>query len=332
MEISRRNFFLWASGAIITVGLTNNLGCSEEIKTFEETEDRAAIETENQLKNNDKLVYINKAHEGIIAVQLNHLHSIGNVKVPQEDKINDCLREGQFLFSAEMMELDTTLFLIILEDICKAMNEAVPGSPDDLLNLSAAEEFKEENLKAFINDIALMSKTEMQKYIAERDLDTRSGLDRELIAFVLFMSLAPFYRVYRDKVGDIKDFSLWRQGYCPVCGQVAVNARHRIEDRARVLFCWLCHAEWLFPRLECPYCGNNDQNKLRYFYVSDDKTRQVHVCEKCKRYLKTVNGKFLEKDMLLDVEEIATGYLDVIAKSEGYKRPTLSAYCTDVNS
>ena len=114
------------------------------------------------------------------------------------------------------------------------------------------------------------------------------------------------------------DFSLWRESYCPVCGQTAVIARHRSEDGARVFECWLCHAEWIFPRLECPYCHNSDQKKLRFFYVTGDKARQVHVCEKCKRYLKTIDGKIMEKDALLEIEAIATCYLDELAMREGY--------------
>ena len=97
------------------------------------------------------------------------------------------------------------------------------------------------------------------------------------------------------------------------------NSNNRIEDGARVLHCWLCHAEWVYPRLECPYCDNKEQNNCA-FSIPGDKSRQVHVCEKCKKYLKTIDMKTMQK-RLLDVEAIATGYLDIVAKREGYRAP-----------
>ena len=98
-------------------------------------------------------------------------------------------------------------------------------------------------------------------------------------------------------------------------------AKHRSEDGARVLECWLCHAQWVFPRVECPYCDNKERKKLRFFYLPGDKAHQVHVCEVCKSYLKTVDAKNMKKDVILEVEEIATGQLDLLAEQEGYKPP-----------
>ena len=52
--------------------------------------------------------------------------------------------------------------------------------------------------------------------------------------------------------------------------------------------CSKCAAEWLFQRLECPYCGTQDQNTLAYF--TDDKgLYRLYICEHCRHYLKAID-------------------------------------------
>ncbi len=229
------------------------------------------------------------------------------------------------MFSDQKPIIDRVLFLEILQSICKAILKASPKAPETLLTLSSTEEFEEDRFEGFLQDILLFDKQELGKYIEEKNMDKKTNLNSEIISFVIFMSLDPFYGVNMKAVRDTVGFSIWHQGYCPICGQTAVIAKHRKEDGARVLECWLCHAEWVYPRLECPYCDNKDQKKLRFFYVPGDKARQVHVCEICKKYLKTIDTRVLEKEVILGVEAIATGYLDVLAEREGYQLPGRSA-------
>lgn len=323
MKLSRKNFLWWISGTLVSASLVTGLGCvlREESATPAEPGETGEQAEADQYSYTGSLGHIHRAHEAIVAVQLKHLEDMKNIAILDEDTINDCFRRGEYLFSVQMMPLDGAKFLEIMDEIWDVVREQDPGNPEHLFTLSAAEVFREDNLQAVLNEIPFMSKAEMKRFITVRELETKSGADSEVLSFVLFMSLSPFYSAYTQKVARVNDFSLWRQGHCPVCGQAAVMARHRSTDGARVLFCWLCHAEWLFPRLVCPYCGNNDQDKLRFFYVQDDRALQVHVCEQCKRYLKTIDNRALEKDLLLDAEEIATRHLDLLAKNEGYHRP-----------
>lgn len=323
MKLTRKNFLWWVSGTLVSASLATSLGCvlREEAAAPAEPGKTGKQEGADQFSYTGNLGHIHQAHEEIVAVQLKHLEGMNNIAILDEDTMNDCFRRGEYLFSVQMMELDGEKFLEIVDEIWDVVREESPGVTDRAFKLSAADTFREDNLQAVLNEIAFMSKAEMERFITARGLETKSGGDSEVLSFVLFMSLTPFYSAYTEKVAQVNDFSLWRQGYCPVCGQVAVMARHRSTDGARVLFCWLCHAEWLFPRLVCPYCGNDDQEKLRFFYVQDDRALQVHVCEQCKRYLKTIDHRTLEKDLLLNTDEIATRHLDLLAKNEGYRRP-----------
>jgi len=278
-------------------------------------------EVDLHLEKNNDMAQIFDVYKGILAVQLSYMDKI-NVQVNiTEEEISDYFRKDKYLLSDQNLKINVQLFKEILSEVCRAIKEASPEAPDSLLKLSEAEEFKEENIEGFLEKVALFSKNQLEDYVAKEEIDKAVGLDSEVISFAIFMSLSPFYSLYMKEVRGITDFTLWRQSYCPVCGQIAVIARHRSKDRARVMECWLCHAQWVYPRLECPYCENKDHKKLRFFYVPGDKARQVHVCEECNKYLKTIDSKVMEKDTLLDVEVIATTYLDVLAEREGYRSP-----------
>lgn len=287
--------------------------------------DRVKEEVERHLKKDKSLANLFEVYKGILAVQLDYLDKIDASVNLSEEEIKECFRNEKFLMSEKEMEIDTKLFKELLRSVCGAINEISPEAPASLLALPEADEFKEENIKKYLLEIALFSKQELEKFIEEIEMDKKTGLNSEIVSFIILMSLSPFYSSNMREVRKKTDYSLWRQSYCPVCGQTAVIARHRNEDGARVLECWLCHAEWVFPRMECPYCSNKDQKKLRFFYVPGDKARQVHVCDNCKKYLKTIDNKLMETDVLLDIEAIATGYLDMLAKKEGYILPVETA-------
>lgn len=279
-------------------------------------------EMEAHLQKNSDLAPLFKIYKGILTAQLNYLGKIKNADNGLSvEEIKNCFRNNKYLLSEKKLVPDPALFMEIFTAVCRALKESSPAAPEPILKLPGAEAFKENKLGELLEAIALFDKQELENYVGEKGIDKTTGLDREIIAFAIFMSLAPFYSAFMKEVSQKVGFTIWRQGYCPICGQTAVMARHRSENGARVLSCWLCHAEWIFPRLECPYCHNKEQKKLRFFYVIGDKARQVHVCEECKFYLKTIDGKVMTKDVFLDVEALATGYLDVLARKEGYKPP-----------
>jgi len=79
----------------------------------------------------------------------------------------------------------------------------------------------------------------------------------------------------------------------------------------------------------CPFCGNEDHNTLRFFLVEEGSASvkdsfRVDVCDKCKRYVKTLDerkqGNSEKSDLYM--ENLNTVYLDILAQKDGYKSPT----------
>lgn len=286
--------------------------------------DRLEKEIAFHLESNSALSPIFEVYKSVMAVQLRYLDKIEVSVNMSPEEMKDCFRQETYLLSKQKPVFDNALFKELMESIAGAILEASPDAPEALQSLNTLEEFNEDNLEAFLQQVMFFNKQELEAYIEEIEIDKRATLDSEIIAFVIFMSLSPFLTRMMKQAEEEVGFSLWRQGYCPVCGQVAVMAKLNSEDGSRVLECWLCHAQWVFPRLECPYCDNKEQKKLRFFYVPGDKSRQVHVCEECKSYLKTIDAKSMQKDVLLDLEAIATGQLDLLAEKEGYHLPAMT--------
>lgn len=140
----------------------------------------------------------------------------------------------------------------------------------------------------------------------------------DLVELFLEESLRPSLEEVAKKYADSIRCCQWSEGYCPVCGKEPKIGQIR-EEIGRFLFCNQCGFEWHFPRIKCPFCGNEEQQTLSYFTVEGDERYRVDVCNECKRYIKIVDFRESKKDANMDVEDIATLHLDILANEEGYE-------------
>jgi len=141
---------------------------------------------------------------------------------------------------------------------------------------------------------------------------------KPLTGSVLQASLHPWLSAYADELLSMVRQESWHKKYCPVCGGGPDFAFLNKEEGARWLICSRCDAKWLFYRLVCPHCGNQDQRTLAYF--TDEKgLYRLHVCEKCKGYIKAIDLRKTETEILLPLERILTLDMDRQACELKYK-------------
>ena len=152
--------------------------------------------------------------------------------------------------------------------------------------------------------------------------DTPDEVDEDVIDLVdLFLeeSLRPALEKVVEKYGSIVAEIGWAEGYCPICGKEPKIGEIREEEGRRFLFCTQCGFEWRFRRIKCPFCGNEEQQTLAYFTIEGEEKYRVDVCHECKRYIKIVDFRESKEEANLDVEDIATLHLDMLANEEGYE-------------
>ena len=151
-----------------------------------------------------------------------------------------------------------------------------------------------------------------------RRLADAASTTPDTVAPLLRIVLSPFFEkpaaLYREWIREAG----WRRGICPICGSEPWMARLDRESGERTLACSLCRTEWAFDRLRCPFCGGDDQPKVRYFTVDDDGAHRVDCCDRCQRYIKTVDDRVAGRPANLLVEDVITSHLDTLAREHGY--------------
>jgi len=140
----------------------------------------------------------------------------------------------------------------------------------------------------------------------------------DLVELFLEESLRPELEKIAHQYGDEISKLGWSEGYCPICGKEPKIGEIKASDGRRYLFCNQCGFEWHYRRVKCPFCGNEEQHALAYFTIEGDERYRVDVCNVCKRYIKMVDLRDSEEEANLDVEDIATLHLDMLAYEEGY--------------
>jgi FdhE protein len=95
------------------------------------------------------------------------------------------------------------------------------------------------------------------------------------------------------------------------------------EGRGRQLACGCCRTRWAFKRVACPFCGNEDANRLGVLELDQEPELRLDVCEECKGYVKTYTGT---RDLELVLSDWPTLHLDVLARDRGYERRGASLY------
>ena len=151
---------------------------------------------------------------------------------------------------------------------------------------------------------------------------SRWGSMCPLTASVLSLTLFPVLAAIRAGLEPLLSAASWEEGYCPVCGCFPKLGEFRGLEQIRFLRCGLCAAEWQFPRLRCPGCGNRDHRQLGYLHVDGEEGKcRAATCEECRQYLKMVSTLTPLSPLKLLVTDVATVHLDLLAADKGYSPP-----------
>ncbi len=131
-------------------------------------------------------------------------------------------------------------------------------------------------------------------------------------------TMKPFLASHTRALIDSVKQEEWRRLRCPICGGKPDIAYLDKERGSRWLVCCRCDTEWIYQRLQCPYCASEEQKDLAYF-TDDEGTYRLYTCERCHTYLKTIDLRKLETEVLMPLERFLTLDMDRQAQEKGYK-------------
>ena len=234
-----------------------------------------------------------------------------------EETAKKLMSEGFPLIDKKEIKLDMDSAATLFKNICRALQRKKDQKiAVEAKKISQALRKKEIDLQELFRNLLEGDKAYLDS------ISGKTGLNKWLLGFLAENSISPLLEAYADKLKGYVDQEIWLRAFCPVCGSAPVLGEIRNMGKvegARVLICSSCSFEWQFKRIVCPYCGNGDHKKLRYFNTeADGKGYRVDVCEECKKYIKTIGAA--GDGAIPLVEDMATLHLDIIAHKEGYTR------------
>jgi hypothetical protein len=157
--------------------------------------------------------------------------------------------------------------------------------------------------------------------IGSVDVQERSHLSQEALAFVAVVALRPALAAYFAECREHVAGSEWDLGICPCCG-APPGFGDLLEDGRRQLACHLCGTSWTFSRLVCPLCGNRTATDLvRLLAEGADEGYIIGACRACRGYVKELDRRARWNAGSALVEDWGSPHLDLIAYRQEYWRP-----------
>jgi hypothetical protein len=137
------------------------------------------------------------------------------------------------------------------------------------------------------------------------------------IGEVFAQALKPFLARCAEVWIPRLDLSRWMRGSCPLCGG-APEIGVITTSGERCLLCARCTGRWPCPPQHCPWCASDDASRHTTLTTPDGR-HQLDACERCRRYLKSVDERGLGRPVLPWVDTVATMPLDAAAMQRGYE-------------
>jgi len=243
----------------------------------------------------------------LLLIQIDAHENAPSTKVAlTKTEIENAMKNGISMLKWDAIPIDWAAFQKLAQAAAAIINEH-SGAAD-------------KSLKKIVFDIPVLQQMAKAWYEGSSlsPWSENLGLDEVLLSAIIDCAMKPFLVAQAKNLMKALPQDSWRHGYCPVCGGKPDFAYLDKGQGARWLLCSRCDTEWLFQRLECPYCGNNQQDDLAY-YTDDKELYRLYVCQRCSTYLKAIDLRHAESETLLPLERVLTADMDRQGQEKGYK-------------
>jgi len=225
------------------------------------------------------------------------------------DAVSTMLMQGKSILAFDDLKPDWSLVEEFFRAAIRIMVVGLPGSDENsqrLNQLAANTPLLRQVARDYYSDTPLSATS------------TEHCIDTLLMEACISAALAPFLAAHSEALSELVAHELWRRKGCPLCSGAANFAFLEKEQGARWLICSRCSMEWLFQRIQCPYCGTQKHQSLAYRTNSQGLYR-LYTCEECHRYIKAIDLRKGGAEVLLPLERILTMDLDRQAQEAKYR-------------
>lgn len=275
-------------------------------------EDKRCCEVYPESKNLDTLLLVFSQAKENFKEQNEDIFKRIDCKLPLE-KLKEKMRKSEVIFpDASVKGEHVKKFLAAICDELVKNNKDFE-KPLEHLQASVKDFLAERDDNFAQSQIPVLVEKIVEETLSERDFVN-------LLLIFIFSSL--YYGPREDFLEEV-DTTIWKEKFCPVCGETPHYGFLRGEDRARFMECWLCGTSWRYPRMKCPYCETENQEEMGYFTVDENEVCRVQFCRECKKYWKIFNweaykGYAEEEDALASMHHLHTLHFDELALKEGF--------------
>lgn len=233
--------------------------------------------------------------------------------IPSKKEGRARLTEGDLpLFQKQDFPLDLDACVHLFQSICQIAEDANPFMAEQTRKIEETIKRRKLNLKKLLRD-------GLNDQKAARAAK-RFEWDQNVFSFLIQNSVKPSVEAEMKHVSKDLAPETWLKGNCPVCGSLPHLALLGEEIGKRSLLCSFCGYRWGIERFFCPFCNNQEQDSLHYFYAENEESYRIDTCEKCHQYIKTIDLRKMEVPDA-SLEDLATLHLDILASQKGYGRP-----------
>ena len=234
-------------------------------------------------------------------------------KIGNESRLKDIKREEGFpLFSRRNLPLDLETGSKLLSRFMDHLTSTKREDSDGLKKALEKSKSDTDWTHGLFRAVLEKDNESLTRFGRETDLDPK------VLQFLAELALRPSLEDLRHSVSEQIEKKGWDYGYCPLCGSEP-NMAYLDKTGKRHLHCELCGEEWPHPRLNCPFCRNEEQKSLGYFQSEQEQGLRVDFCRKCERYIKTVDQRVLEDAGPMELEYLASLHLDLLANNYGFR-------------
>lgn len=150
-------------------------------------------------------------------------------------------------------------------------------------------------------------------------------VEKQILGLIAYNSIKPSLCTAAEQLAAyLRPTEPWLKGYCPICGSSPILS-FLADEGERSLVCGFCWHDWQAKRVYCPFCENTDSADLQYLYNEAETDLRIDLCDKCKRYLKSVDTRQADRLIYPPLEQITTLHLDIKAREEGFE-PGIKLY------